>query len=286
MNICMIMDNPETSHHPVIAGMLQQLAKTHTVRLLDVRTLTGNEALRQESRLADLYLLKSHMSQALEVAHVVEQRGALVVNSWSASVACQDRVRMTEYMVRANLPWPQTHSFDTLETLAFQSNRADGVTSLKYPFILKSRYSSRGDLVAKVESEVQLQSLAAQWRQEPVITQALVASDGWDIKAWVIDEHIFAARRRTPLEANASNASKEDIPIADDELSERFRQIIVDIGRVFDLRLYGVDLLMTDQGPIVVDINAFPGFRGVPGAENALVTLVEKMLASRRGVIL
>ncbi len=274
MNVCLIMDNPETPHHPVIAVALQQLRATHTIRMLDVRTLTRGEAIAQESMYtrADLYLLKSHAPQALDVAHFLEQQGALVVNSWASSLACQDRVLMTERMLDAHLPWPQTHHFDTLENMLAQPQV---LARLAYPLIIKSRYSHRGDLVDKVRSSEQLQALAAQWDQEPVILQELVASDGWDSKVWVIDEHIFAARRRTPLGANAS---KEDFPIATSEMSEQFLHVISEIGRVFDLRLYGVDFLMTERGPIVVDINSFPGFRGVPDADRALVTLVERLL--------
>ncbi len=77
MQICLIMDNPETPQHPVIAVALQKLAKRHNVRLSDVRTLTGKQAIAQEQRqaLADLYLLKSHAPQALELAHFLEQQG-------------------------------------------------------------------------------------------------------------------------------------------------------------------------------------------------------------------
>ncbi|HEX9131224.1 MAG TPA: hypothetical protein VF844_02910, partial [Ktedonobacteraceae bacterium] len=100
MDICLIMDNPETPRHPVIAVALQQLSATHSIRLLDVRPHTGAEAIAEEEKypLADLYLLKSHAPQALEVAHALEQKGALVVNSWASSVACQDRVLMAERM--------------------------------------------------------------------------------------------------------------------------------------------------------------------------------------------
>ena len=55
-------------------------------------------------------------------------------------------------------------------------------------------------------------------------------------------------------------------------------RITLTIGNVFDLRLYGVDLLVTEHGPIIVDVNSFPGFRGVPGADDALVDLVERLL--------
>src|SRR5713101_2659038 len=170
MDICLIMDNPETPHHPVIAVALQQLSASHTIRLLDVRTLTGAEAISEEEKypLADLYLLKSHAPQALEVAHALEQKGALVVNSWASSVACQDRVLMAERMHEANLPWPQTWSFATLESLL--SNHAL-LNTLPFPLIIKSHYSHRGDLVDKVHNVEQLETLAAAWSQEPVVLQ-------------------------------------------------------------------------------------------------------------------
>src|SRR5207245_11782553 len=105
------------------------------------------------------------------------------------------------------------------------------------------------------------------------------AGDGWDIKLWIIDQQIFAARRRTPLEANAP---KEDFPISDEELPDEWRRITLEIGHVFNLRLYGVDLLITERGPMIVDVNSFPGFRVVPGADSALVNLVQHIAQVRK----
>ena len=277
MQICLIMDNPETPYHPIIAVALQQLGERHEVRLLDVRTLSGSEAIAEEKEhpQADLYLLKSHAPQALDVAHYLEQQGALVVNSWASSVACQDRVAMAQRMHEANLPWPRTWNFPTLQDLLSDS---DLLASLPFPLIIKSYYSHRGDLVDKLHDLEQLQSLAGEWSQEPVVLQEFAAGDGWDIKLWIIDQQIFAARRRTPLEANAS---KEDFPILSHELPADWAHIALEIGRVFNLRLYGVDLLMTERGPVIVDVNSFPGFRGVPGSVEALVALVERMLEEK-----
>lgn len=278
MDICLIMDNPETPHHPVIAVALQQLSATHTIRLLDVRPLTGVEAIAEEEKypLADLYLLKSHAPQALAVAHVLEQKGALVVNSWASSVACQDRVLMAQRMRDANLPWPYTRSFSSLGSLLTDREM---LASLPFPQIIKSYYSHRGDLVDKVDSIEQLEALAAEWKQEPIVLQEFAAGDGWDIKMWVIDQQIFAARRRTPLEPNAS---KEDFPIVPEELPGEWVHIAMEIGRIFNMRLYGVDLLITEHGPMIVDVNGFPGFRGVPGADSALVALVERIAQERK----
>lgn len=281
MNICLIMDNPETPRHPVIAVALQKLRATHTVRLLDVRTLTGEQAIAQEEThpLADLYLLKSHAPQALELGHHLEQRGALVVNSWASSVACQDRVLMAQRMEEAHLPWPHTWSFSSLEQLLGQH---EFLATLSFPIIIKSYYSHRGDLVDKIDSSEALQALMPQWSQESVVLQEFAAGDGWDIKFWVLGERIFAARRRTALDPNAP---KTDIPLAHKDLPEEWIRIIREIGRVFNLRLYGVDLLVTERGPMIVDVNSFPGFRGVPGADDALVALVEQLGRERQAAV-
>jgi ribosomal protein S6--L-glutamate ligase len=275
------MDNPETPNHPVIGVALHKLSARHTVRLLDVRNLTAAQAITQEEAhpLTGIYLLKSHAPQALEVAHYLEQRGALVVNSWASSAACQDRVLMAQRMKEAGLPWPQTWSFPSLENLLAQQ---DLLATLPFPLIIKSHYSARGDLVDKVSHPGQLQALAQDWMQEPVVLQEFAHGDGWDIKLWVVDAQVFAARRRTPLEANAP---KEDHPISAEELPNEWRHITLEIGRAFDLRLYGVDLLMTAQGPVVVDVNSFPGFRGVAGAGDALVALVEHLVQERQAMI-
>ncbi len=274
MHICLIMDNPKTPHHPVIGAAWQKLGEKHYVRFLDVRALTGEQAIVQEQThpQADLYLLKSHARQALEAAHYLEQRGALVVNSWASSVACQDRVLMSQRMSEAHLPWPHTQYFPSLENLLAQ---ARVLSTLAFPLMIKSHYSYHDDLVDKINSVEELQELTPQWSTEPIVIQEFVAGDGWDIKLWVIDQRIFAARRRTPLR---SNTSKENIPLVLEELPEDWIHMTLEIGRVFDLRLYGVDLLVSGRGPIFFDVNSFPGFRGVPGADDALVDLIERLL--------
>src|SRR5436305_2275389 len=89
MNICLILDNPETPHHPVIAKVLKTLSTIYTVRLLDVNTLSGAQAIAQEEmhRRADFYLLKSHPPQALEVAKYLEQCVARPVSGCAAIAA-------------------------------------------------------------------------------------------------------------------------------------------------------------------------------------------------------
>ena len=210
------------------------------------------------------------------LARHLEERGAVVVNDWASTVCCQDRVLMAQRMRAAGLPWPRTWSLATLESLLAHPELG---VSVPLPLVLKSHYSRRGDLVVKVDRVEQVQALAARWGQEPIIVQEFVSGDGWDIKVWVIDHQVWAARRRSALEAPAAAAS---FPVAPDDLPRAWAHLALEIGRLFDLRLYGVDLLLGAQGPVAVDVNAFPGFRGVPGASSALVALVEQLGRARR----
>ena len=64
------------------------------------------------------------------------------------------------------------------------------------------------------------------------------------------------------------------MPLALGELPPGWGELVVEVGRVFGLDVYGVDVIDTGEGtPLIVDINAFPGIRGQAGASQALAAL-------------
>ena len=276
VEICLIADSFEVTAHPVIGAALRDLRSRHAVRLLDVSGLSSERAVNcgRGHPLADIYLLKSHAAQALELARDLEQRGACVVNSFASSAACQDRALMAQRMREARLAFPCTW---VLSSLAEFLQHPDRLSAAGFPVLVKSRYSRRGDVVEKVDGIEQLCAVAHR-TGEPVVMQEFVRSDGWDAKLWVIDREIFAARRRSSL---AGGAPREncDVPISD--FPGSWRSMTLEVGRAFGLRLYGVDFVVSDEGPVIVDVNSFPGFRGAAGAAAALVCLIERMLEYR-----
>jgi len=199
----------------------------------------------------------------------------MVINSFASSSACQDRALMAQRMSEAHLAFPSTSTHASLGELLEQQQRP---SILSFPLVIKSRYSRRGDLVYRADGIEQLHALARRI-DEPVIIQEFVPTDGWDIKLWVIGQQIFAARRRSSL---AGEASRQDFPIPTEQLPSSWRSISLKVGRVFDLHLYGLDLIASDRGPVVVDVNSFPGFRGVGGAASALLCLIERLSNTRR----
>ncbi|KIZ19223.1 ATP-grasp domain-containing protein [Streptomyces natalensis] len=268
MRICLVTADPG---HPLLAATAALLESRHRVEVLDPGADPGPMD-ASGAGLADVYLLKARTPRALALAAVLEERGAVVVNSAAATARCQDRVQMAELARGAGLPFAATRSVPTLARLA-----ADGPA---VPLVVKSRHSRRHDLVARADDAAQLRELAAAWPDEPVIAQEFTANSGWDHKLWVVDGRLFAARRRSEL---APGGRGPTLPLPVDELPVDWCAAALRIGEIFGLEVYGVDILDAGDGaPLIVDINAFPGIRGQAGAPEALAELALRAAAGAR----
>lgn len=260
MRVGLITQRPD---HPLLAATVALLASRHRVDWIDPGDAAGP---RVPDTPADVYLLKARTAPALALAAALEERGAPVVNSSSATALCQDRTLMAELAVSAGLPFVDNRTVARLRHLAAEPG-------LRYPLVVKSRHSRRGDLVARVDGAGRLGDLCGQWADEPVVVQPYAANDGWDRKLWVIGGQVFAALRRSEL-ADDPAAGRETVSLPLNELPEQWLEIARQVGPLFGLEVYGVDLI--DAGgntPLIVDINAFPGVRGQAGAPEALTAL-------------
>jgi ribosomal protein S6--L-glutamate ligase len=114
-------------------------------------------------------------------------------------------------------------------------------------------------------------ALAADWSAEPMIVQRYVANDGWDRKLYVIDGQVFGLSRPSPLTPGDPEAR------AGIKVPAEWARLAQKVGRAFGLTVYGVDVVLSSNTPMVVDVNSFPGFRGVSGAPEALVAMVERL---------
>src|SRR5579883_2660803 len=83
-----------------------------------------------------------------------------------------------------------------------------------------------------------------------------VENTGYDIKLYVTGQEVRAITKSSPLHGGVM---EEEIPVSREMLKLAQR-----VGQVFGLDLYGVDVLESPQGLMLVDINDFPSFYGVP----------------------
>jgi inositol 1,3,4-trisphosphate 5/6-kinase len=67
-------------------------------------------------------------------------------------------------------------------------------------------------------------------------------------------------------------------------ISSTLRQIAWHCSRAFGIELFGFDVIFSEGRPYVVDINCFPGFKGVPNASSLLAGHIEKCALGHRNI--
>ena len=58
-------------------------------------------------------------------------------------------------------------------------------------------------------------------------------------------------------------------------LTPELRKLALRVGQIFGLDIYGLDVVETAQGPMIVDINDFPSFGQVPRAVTLVSAYIE-----------
>ena len=108
------------------------------------------------------------------------------------------------------------------------------------------------------------------------LVQHYVKNPGYDIKLYVIGKDVFAVARESPLHPEVEVAHQL-LPVKPAWLKLARR-----VGEVFGLVIYGLDVLETRQGPMVVDINDFPSFGKVPQAVSLISDYIVRFAKKAR----
>jgi ribosomal protein S6--L-glutamate ligase len=263
----------EAVPNPVLTAVMADLGTRHDVAVYDAQSLpAGYGRGRGLQEPPDVVLLKSRSPEARRVAQTAERAGTLVVNPPAATALALDRAATAQALGRAGVPAPRSESVPAMRDLA-----EDGAVR-SWPLVVKSRISSRRDLVRLVTSRAELVELLPEWADEPVVAQEFAANDGFDIKVWVIGADLSAARRRSALESIDKSADEFLTPA---DLPADWFSAARNAGAALGLQLYGVDLVITGGRPVVVDVNPFPGFRGAREPAGSLLRFLSAVAATR-----
>jgi ribosomal protein S6--L-glutamate ligase len=207
----------------------------------------------------DLYLLKSATEAALSLAGILQTAGARILNPYQTVVAMRDKIIATKILQVAGVPLPETYIATNWRQLLSLLNEG--------PLIIKPYWAaSQGRGVQLVRNGEEMREV------EPdhglIFAQRYHAPDGLDHKIYVIGDQVFGVRRVWPPQSLADKIGEPfDVPT-------EMREVALQCGRAFGVGLYGVDLITSGGRPYVVDINTFPGFKGVPDAAALLAGYV------------
>jgi ribosomal protein S6--L-glutamate ligase len=198
----------------------------------------------------DLYVLKSGTELALSLAGALHAAGAELLNRYPVAAACRDKVVAAGVLEGAGVPTPQTYVTGEPQMLAALLESG--------PLIVKPHRGSQGRGVRVVREPEDLRSLPVE--MGTVFAQHHHPPDGRDRKVYCIGDQVFGVKRIWPVQTYRDKVGE---PFT---VSEEIRDIALRCGQAFGLELYGLDIVVSENRPYVVDVSSFPGFKGVPEA--------------------
>jgi len=238
---------------------------TETVRLLKERGARVNPIYPDQQTIDlssvrvenDLYVIKSGTDLSMSWAGIVHAQGAATLNPYNTVSMLRNKIIVTQVLEAAGLPTPQTFIGNDLKTLTPLLEEG--------PLILKPYRGTRGIGISVLWDPSSLIDLSI---DGPFLVQRYHKPDGPDHKIFNIGGELFGIRRIWPIRKY------------EDKLGEPFKvtpelaDIALRCGRAFGIDLYGIDVVMSDGKPYVVDVNKFGSYMGVPDASRRLADYI------------
>ncbi len=186
----------------------------------------------------------------------LERLSVRILNPASALLATHDKLMTALRLARSGIHHPKTAHVDHDEPVS---------PELTLPVVVKPRFGSRGHDVVRCDDRLSLQrSLQAlcgkRWfRRQGALVQELVgALDGSDTRLLVCNGEVVGGVRRHAGDHWRTDAGPMQISPAEPTGQER--RIAVRAAEAFGADLVVVELLETDAGPVVLELDAAAEF--------------------------
>ena len=219
-----------------------------------------------EARVSDLDVVlprigASITEHGLAVVNQFDMMGVPLVNNSQPIARSRDKLRSLQLLARAGIDIPKT----VMVSDPSQIHRALEIVGGP-PAILKVVKGTQGIGVILAETEqAALTVLETFWNlgMNILVQEFIEESEGRDIRALVVGDRVVTAmRRQASVGEFRSNVHRGGTGTVVD-LPESYRRVALEAMRVMELQLGGVDMLESETGPKVVEINSSPGFEGL-----------------------
>lgn len=200
-------------------------------------------------------------SRVIPVAYTYESGGGMSINSAASLVVSHDKYLTYLKLREANIPTPRTY-------LAFGlASAKSAAEKLSLPVIIKPTDGSWGRFVSLTKSLEELetliiQRLAMESDMHLYLVQEYVEKPGRDIRVTVVgDRAVAAIYRISPGDwrTNTARGGKAEPVKIDRELEEIAVRATKAVGAYYS----GVDVVESDRGYMVLEVNGVPEFKNV-----------------------
>ena len=189
-----------------------------------------------------------------------EMQGAWTASSSIAISRSRDKLRSQQILTKAGI--------DTPKTLVSRNTADidDLIEQIGLPVIIKLATSTHGNGVVLAETKKAAKSaLQAFYLYNEDGTNILLQeyvkeSAGTDIRAFVVGSRVVASMKRQSLDDDFRSNLHKGGEGTSVKLTAEEKRIVVKAAKVMGLHVAGVDLMRSNRGPLVLEVNASPGF--------------------------
>ena len=193
-----------------------------------------------------------------------EMMGVRTPNSSDAILRARDKLHSLQLLARAGIGLPTTvfgdNPDDTADLLAMLGSP---------PHVIKLNEGAQGQGVLLAEKRSAAQGMIEAFRglyANFLVQEFIREAGGADLRCFVVGGKVIAAMQRQAPEGDFRANLHRGGVASQIELTEEEEKTAVQAARLMGLGVAGVDLLRSNRGPLVLEVNSSPGLEGIEAA--------------------
>jgi ribosomal protein S6--L-glutamate ligase len=195
------------------------------------------------------------------IVRQLEMQGVYTISSSLAINRSRDKLRSMQVLAKAGVGIPKTVVSRNSTDIDDLIDKLGGT-----PVIIKLARGTHGNGVVLAESKKAAKSvlqalyLSNEDGTNVLLQEFVKESAGTDIRAFVVGGRVVASMKRQSLDDDfRSNLHKggEGTKI---KLTEEERKMAIKAAKAMGLNVAGVDMMRSARGPLILEVNASPGF--------------------------
>jgi len=188
-----------------------------------------------------------------------------------ALVRSRDKLRSLQILSRASLGLPKTVFSNYSKDVSSVIDKVGGA-----PLVIKLLEGTQGLGVVLADNRNSAESILEAFNglQARVIVQEFIKeAKGADLRAFVVDGVVVGAMKRQGKEGEFRSNLHRGGTAEIIELSDEEENAALKAARVLGLGVAGVDMLQSERGPLILEVNSSPGLEGIEKATGKNIAL-------------
>ena len=221
------------------------------------------------------------------VVRQFEMRDTFCANSSQSISQSRDKLRSLQLLSKIGVGIPKTvfAKFPKDKEVDMLINEVGGT-----PVVIKLLEGTQGLGVVLADTAQAAKSTIEAFsglKANILIQEFIAEAGGADIRAFVVDGKVVGAMKRQGKEGEFRSNLHRGGQSTIIELSKIERQTAIKAAKVMDLSVAGVDILLSERGPLVLEVNSSPGLYGIETATKVdiatkIVEYVERGVLAKR----